>query len=486
MKLILKLFAEITIKSPSVRRKMVRTLTGNIQRALTHEGLTARAIRRWDHIEVDGPDDERHACIPLLTRTPGVGQVLDVEAFPLSTFEDIAQVVVPAWATRLPGRRFRVSVKRAGRHAFTSIELERWLGAQLLAAAPDAKVSLDHPEINVRVDVTDDRVLMVREQHAGLGGYPLGEAGEALSLLSGGFDSGVASYLTLRRGIVPHFVFFNLGGVAHELGVKQLAHYLWERYGSGRPLLFYSVPFDTVVSALLQHVEHGLMGVVLKRLMLRAADRIAERHGIPALVTGESVSQVSSQTLHNLAVIEQSPHRLVLRPLSLTDKAEIIRIARDIGTAEFAASMPEYCGVISDRPNIAAPLREVLDAEAALPEGLLDEALARARWLPVSRLLDDILAAPPLPPVGHPQEGDRVIDIRLDAARARAPLSVPELPVQDILHIPFPGLAGRFSSLRDDGHRYLLYCDRGVLSQLHGQYLRDQGISNVGVYRPDA
>lgn len=130
----------------------------------------------------------------------------------------------------------------------------------------------------------------------------------------------------------------------------EVAHYLWKKYGSSHRVLFISVPFEEVVGEILQKVDNSQMGVVLKRMMLRASTEIAERLHIDALVTGEAISQVSSQTLPNLSVIDSATDMLVLRPLIASHKQDIIDTAFQIGTAEFAKNMPEYCGVISRTP----------------------------------------------------------------------------------------------------------------------------------------
>src|SRR5690606_14464683 len=155
-------------------------------------------------------------------------------------------------------------------------------------------------------------------------------------------------------------------------------HYLWEKYAASHRLRFISVPFEGVVAEILQNVDNSQMGVVLKRMMLRAASRIAHRYGYHALVTGEAIAQVSSQTLPNLAAIDQVCDMLVLRPLITTSKTEIIRTARRIGTEAFSSSMPEYCGVISVSPDIHTTVRKVEAAETGFDFSVLDAAVEQA------------------------------------------------------------------------------------------------------------
>ena len=254
---------------------------------------------------------------------------------------------------------------------------------------------------------------MIRQQINGLGGYPLGSQGEVLSLISGGFDSTVASYLMTRRGLKTHFCFFNLGGSAHEIGVKQVAHYLWSTYGESHKVKFISVPFEEVVTEILTKVETSQMGVVLKRMMLRAASRLAHRANIPALVTGEAVAQVASQTITNLAVIDEVSDHMVLRPLAAMDKQDIINIARRIGTEAFAANMPEYCGVISVNPTTVGDRKKLYAAEEPFDMTVLDNALKQAKVERIDQVvteaesgLDDV------PVVDTPALADVVVDIR--------------------------------------------------------------------------
>src|SRR5690606_34301288 len=188
----------------------------------------------------------------------------------------------------------------------------------------------------------------------------------------------------------------------HELGVKEVAHFLWAKYGASSRVKFVAVPFENVVAEILKNVDDSQMGVVLKRMMLRAATKVAERLEAIALVTGEAVAQVSSQTLTNLGVIDRATEMLVLRPLITTAKGEIIQLAREIGTEEFAARMPEYCGVISVKPTTRAKLFRVEHAESKFDFGVLDTALADARYLNIDEIANEniehadveILAAP--------------------------------------------------------------------------------------------
>lgn len=490
MRFIVKLFPEITIKSPPVRKQLVKQLRDNLRRQLRRVHAEIDVQRDWEKIEIEAPDlaelseaqELREAIMDVLARTSGIASFAPVQILPLASFDEISEPVVALWRDTLRDKTFAVRVKRSGDHDFTSHEMERHIGAVLRAKSDARGVRLKEPDITVRIEVRGERVFLLEEFRHGLGGFPIGSQDDVLSLISGGFDSTVSSYQLMRRGLRTHFCFFNLGGRQHEIGVKEMAHYLWDRYGSGVPVQFVTVPFEGVVAEILDKVDNSQMGVILKRMMLRAAAQIAESARVPALATGESVAQVSSQTLVNLSVIERATDMLVLRPLVTTDKNEIIRIARDIGTEAFAAAMPEYCGVISVKPTTRARLDRIEAQEARFDFNILDEAVARADTQPISRVLDDLVPPPSVEVLSVPLADAVILDVRHPGEIERAPLKLAGSRVEAM---PFYELDRRFGDLSADT-RYLLYCDRGVMSRLHAELLYEQGHRNVAVYRPSS
>jgi thiamine biosynthesis protein ThiI len=484
MKFILKFFPEITIKSGPVRKRMSRQLTENLRVLLRRVDTEAKVVQEWDNLEVfvPGEDEERaRAVADLLSRVPGIGKFARVRAYPLQTMEQIFEYVLPAWQNELAGKTFCVRVKRTGKHDFSSTDLERYLGGRLLHETEAAGVDLHNPDLVVRLEIRQDTVYMVEQTFPGLGGFPLGSQEAVLALVSGGFDSTVACYQSIKRGLRTHFLFFNLGGLAHELGVKEIAFYLWNRYGSSHRVKFVTVPFDGVVNEILTKVDPSCMGVVLKRMMLRAASQVADQAELEALVTGEAVAQVSSQTLTNLAIIDRVSTKLVLRPLAFMDKGQIIDQCREIGAEHFASAIPEYCGVISVRPSAHLRLDKVEAEEQKMDFGVLEDALVRAKVQPIDAVMRDVeRGVTQVPEIQAPTK-QVIIDIRHPNDRELKPLRLRQEVAS--LAIPFYSLSSEFSGL-DASQEYLLYCERGVMSQLHAAHLRDAGFGNVGVYRP--
>ncbi len=484
MHFIVKVFSEIFIKSMPVRKRMIRQLRDNLRSQLERLPVDIDVQRDWEKLEITAPGASEEIIgrvAEVLATTPGVGNFSLVHAYPLQDMDTIFQQTLTHWRDALAGKSFCVRVKRHGRHDFSSVEVERYVGGGLLQHTDARCVDLHHPEVLVPLEIKHDRVFVIARKTQGLGGFPLGTQDAVLSLISGGFDSTVSTYLCIKRGLRAHYCFFNLGGRAHELGVKEVAYFLWNKYGSSHRVKFVTVPFEEVVREILDKVDNAYMGVVLKRMMLRAAEQVAESLEVPALVTGESVAQVSSQTLINLGAIDRVTRMLVLRPLITMDKGDIINLSRDIGTETFAASMPEYCGVISVNPTTRARLHKVESEEGRFDATVLERAIAGRRAQNIDEIVDELDTDLSVPVVDSVAAPAAVIDIRHPDEREVAPL---RLDGVDVLAIPFYALNNQFARL-DAGRQYYLYCQKGVMSQLHAANLKDAGHGHVGVYRPE-
>ncbi|MGO1500343.1 MAG: tRNA uracil 4-sulfurtransferase ThiI [Marinobacter sp.] len=482
MKLLIRPAPEVATKSKPVRRRQMRHLRQNVRKLLARLDHDIVVSGCWDRVDVEVPEGRGLNGVVLdeILRIPGISTIQEVAAFPFISLEDVAEKAVAAFAGRLDGKTFAVRAKRHGKHDFGSVDLQRAVGSALMLAATDAGVSLRSPDVEVRIEVRDDQFHIAHRKHRGLGGYPLGSVENVMTLVSGGYDSSVAAYLMLRRGLRSHFLFFNLGGVAHEVGVRQVVHYLWDRYGASHGAKFISVPFDGVLEEIMGSVGHRHWGVVLKRQMLKAASELAQSNNAFGLVTGDAVAQVSSQTLTNLNVIDRASDEVVLRPLIAMDKEAIIAIAREIGTEPYARTMPEYCGVISQKPATRAKLSRVEADEAAMDPQVLIRAIEAREETKVGELLDSISTPEDVELVTTPAVSDVVIDVRHPSEGEQSPL---QLTGNEILTIPFYELNRKVPELPSN-RQYLLYCDRGAMSRMHAVHLKSEGHENIKVYAP--
>lgn len=478
---IVKLFPEIVVKSKPVRTRMIRILTGNIRNVFQNSGIRVKVLGNWDRVFVKVPKEvSNETSSDILSRIPGIHSFSEVLSFPYTSLDDILRTAAPLAMPEITGKTFCVRCKRKGQEIFTSVELERALGEVLWESGKSAGVSLKKPQITIHIEVDGKKFYLLSNTRKGIGGYPLSTQEDVLSLISGGFDSGVSSFDFIRRGARVHYCFFNMGGREHEIGVREEAHFIWKKYGSSHRVKFFAVPFEDVVGEILEKIDHHLMGVVLKRMMMRAAAKIAEREGIRALVTGESVGQVSSQTITNLSVIDRVTPVLILRPLITMDKQDIIDKCREIGTEELAAAMPEYCGVISQKPTIHADLGRIEEEEKKFDFSILDKAVEDSRWTDIKEIGEAPKGAEPeVEYVTAAGEGEVVLDVRAPDEAEENPL---RLEGAEIKELPFYKIATEFGNL-DQSKTYLLYCKNGVMSRLQALILKERGFKNVKVIR---
>lgn len=485
MNYLLRFFPEIIIKSREVRQRYISVLRRNLRTQLQAVAADIQVNGGWDSLNVEVPGTDaavQERALQILTHTPGIDSIMQVQASALLDLDDVARRACQLYAPLIAGKSFAVRCKRVGKHTFNSIEVERVVGAALLKAAHNARVDLTKPEIAVRVGIQRDQLLLVEQTYKGLGGYPLGTQDGVLSLISGGFDSTVSSYQCIKRGLLTHYCFFRLGGTEHEIAVKEVALYLWMKYGSSHRVRFVTVPFEEVVEEIVSKVDNSQMGVIFKRLMMRAAGRVAEHLKVEALITGESVAQVASQTLANLAIIDSATDKLILRPLITVDKREIIDIAREIGTEEFVKNVPEYCSVISVRPTTRARMHRIEREEAQFDEAVLQAAIENAQVQTIDRVMEGLRRQDSVHELQEASADTVVIDIRHPDEEERHALKLND-PAIEVLKIPFYQLRSRFAQLPAD-KSYALYCDKGMMSRLHASHLQEAGYANVQVYRP--
>ena len=452
--LLVRVAPEVATKARRTRRRFQQRLTENLRDALRTAGCAASVRDRWGRLFVDAGDASAAGVIATVF---GAASLSLVEARCPATLDEIVRVGEQVYAERVRGRTFAVRARRSGREAFRTRDVMVQLGAALDRYGD---VNLDRPDVTVFVEARDGEALFFSDHVAGAGGLPLGAEGRAVCLFSGGFDSPVAAWLLLKRGVALDYVFCNLGGEAYERSVVSVAKILADRWSHGYRPVLHAIDFTRPLEELRRAVEPRYRQVVLKRLMYRAAEAVARELRATAIVTGESVGQVSSQTLDNLRAIGEATTLPVLRPLIGFDKIEIIARARAIGTAAVSAHVREYCAIEQGRPVTHASPQAAADEESRVNLAVLDEAVAARKRLDLRALTATDLVQPYLFAADIP-DGAVVLDCREPQQYEawRWPGAERWDPVD---------LAERFPAL-DKTRRYILYCSLG----LHSGYLAE-------------
>jgi len=468
---LLRLSGEITVKARATRGRFEAKLLRNLGDALRSEGIPAQLSRSRSRIFV-ASDDPR---VPeILARVFGVQSLSVARVHPAEKLGSVVEAGRALFRDAVAGRRFAVRARRVGDRSqigLSTREIERELGTALL---PDsAGVDLDHPEFVARVELHERQAYFCTETWAGPAGLPLDVEGHALSLLSGGFDSAVASWQLLRRGVRIDYLFCNLGGRTHEQGALRIAKVLADRWSYGGSPQLHAVDFDAVAAEIRERTRTRFWQVLLKRQMLRAAEQVGRPAGpgpgraVDALITGEAVGQVSSQTLPNLATISQATSLPILRPLVGMNKDDIIRAAERIGTAAISAVLDEYCAMVPTRPATTSSVAAVQAEEAQLDPAVLEHAVATRRIFALRALDLDAMTLPEFAIDGIPDDAT-VLDLRSRAAYAawHWPGALP----LDLDH----ALAALPALPRD--RRYVLYCEFGLKSEHLAEQMRRAGL----------
>ena len=295
-------------------------------------------------------------------------------------FEDICAKSIEYLEDVLPyAKTFKVTAKRADKaFPMKSPEICMELGGVLLEKFPNLQVDVKNPEITVTVEIRDTNAFVHAENIKGAGGLPVGSSGSAMLLLSGGIDSPVAGYMMAKRGIhisAIHYVSPPYTSERARLKVETLCEKITDYCGN---ISFFCVPFTELQEAIKEHCPEEFFTIIMRRLMMEIAQRISEREGCLALITGESVGQVASQTMAAIACTDAVCRIPVFRPLIGMDKTEIIEISRKIDTFE-TSTLPyeDCCTVFTPRhPKVRPQLADVEKAQNSFDfEPLISKAV---------------------------------------------------------------------------------------------------------------
>jgi thiamine biosynthesis protein ThiI len=462
--ILLRFSGEIATKAKPTRRRFEAQLLRNVRAALRDAGAAAQVTRSPNRIFVASGEPRVAAA---LARVFGVQSLAIAQVHPAEKHDEVVRVAYERFRDAVAGRRFAVRARRVGERSQIGLDpraIERALGTRLLAHA--AGVDLDTPEVSVPIELHGSHAYLCTTELRGPGGLPLGVEGSAVALLSGGFDSAVAAWQMLRRGVHLDYVFCNLGGRAHELGALRVAQVLGRDWSYGDEAHLHAIDFEAVAAEIRARTRTRYWQILLKRQMLRAAEAIARMRRADAIVTGDAVGQVSSQTLSNLAAISHATSLPILHPLVGATKDEIIRRAEKIGTARLSAVVGEYCAMVPTRPATSSRAEVVVAEEVLLDPATLARAIEARRVFDLHTLDPDALGIPELE-VDAIADGATVLDLR-----SRTAFAAWHWP--GALHLDFERARVAWRSFTKDG-RYVLYCEFGLKSAHLAEQMRAGG-----------
>jgi thiamine biosynthesis protein ThiI len=390
--LLVRLGGEIAIKGKN-RSTFEKALIENMRNHLKGVEGAPKVARVGGRIEVHLGQADQEEVVSRLREVFGISSLSPVAESELDMEkikETALKVVQDALAKRVGKVKFKVEARRANKmFPLTSPEISKAVGGYVLPRVNDRlKVDVYEPELTLTVEVRETKAYLTCDVIPGPGGLPVGTAGRTMLLLSGGIDSPVAGYMALRRGATlecVHFHSFPFTSERAQEKVNELAKIL-ARHG-GR-IRLHNVHFTEIQKAIRMHCPEEYSVTIMRRFMMRIADRLAHQRKCLALVTGESLGQVASQTLESMYVINSVTSIPILRPLVAMDKVDIMNIAERIGTYETSILPYEDCCTVflPKNPKTRPKLWEAEAAEEKLDvEALIRDALEKTETLVFTR-----------------------------------------------------------------------------------------------------
>ncbi len=376
-------YAEISLKGKNryvFEDKLVSQIVRALHRAEGEFDVWKTSGRVYVQAKTPFDYDE---TVETLKRVFGIVSICPVLQFPDRGFEDLCRQVTAFVEESIPDkhRTFKVLTRRADKsYPMRSDEINAELGGVLLDAFPDLKVDVHHPDFFVHVEIREE-INVYTESIPGPGGLPLGTSGKAMLLLSGGIDSPVAGYMTAKRGVTLEAVYFHAPPYTSERAKQKVVDLARQMAKYTGPIRLHIVNFTGIQMEIYEKCPHDELTILMRRYMMRIAEHFAEKDGCLALVTGESIGQVASQTMQALAVTNEVCRLPVIRPLIAFDKRDIIRLAEEIGTYETSILPYEDCCTIfvAKHPVTKPHLDVIQRSEAKLSDtigDLMEKALS--------------------------------------------------------------------------------------------------------------
>lgn len=368
-KLLLR-FGEFTLKGKN-RNRFERSVLNHI-RSVLKPFPGAKIVKEYGRLYVELNGESPEALIHVLIKVFGLVSISPVRVCP-SELDRIIETAIDFVGQKelADPSTFKVNARRVWKQfPHSSQEMNHLVGSPLLRTYPQLKVKVKQPDMELRVEIRENETYLYYEVIPGAGGYPIGTNGKAMLLLSGGIDSPVAGWSAMRRGLEIECVHFYSFPYTSQLAKEKVMELTRLLSGYTGKIKLHLVPFTDVQTSFVGIGQDNLIITFMRRAMLRIASSLAEREGALAIVTGDSLGQVASQTLPSMNVIGRATELPLLRPLVMMDKNDIINIAMDIGTFETSILPYEDCCTlfVPKSPTTNPNLKIIEKVEASIPE----------------------------------------------------------------------------------------------------------------------
>ena len=461
-RLIIVRYSEVGLKGNRARSMMINKLRSNILDGLDRIGERTDFTTERGRIFLSGYSTQENV-FDVLSRTMGVKSFSPVVSIVYDHTEELAEKAVELYSHILPGKKFAVRSRRAGGQNFTTKELNVIVGDALYKYS--SGVNLDEPEVEVNIEVRNNRAYFYTEVHKGPGGLPLGSEAPMVALMSGGIDSPVAAWMIMKRGSPVDFVFMSLSHPIDTVEFLRAANVLIKDWALGYNPTVHIIDGKPLVELLVLSHKIKIPGVTYKRILYSLALAISAERGAYGIITGESLGQVSSQTPQNLLAINHGIDIPVYRPLIGMDKDEISDMGRNIGTFPLT-SKGEFCALFSQTVVLNASADDI---DRDMESYDIQEKLLKNRIILkgnevgeyLRNLSDEDFEITKLP------DNSIVVDLR-------SKLSYNEWHYGDAIN---SGLGGVRNIIEENGRDkiYVFYCQKGLQSAYAASEARNLG-----------
>ena len=372
-------YGELSLKKTN-RRQFISRINNHIKRALKeYKDLTFESRGLRFYIMLNGTNFEE--LIPILKKIPGIHSFSLVSRC-ASTMEEIKQTTLELVKKELlPNQTFKVETHRADKNfPLTSIEITKEVSRNLFRKIEGLKADVHNPDYVLNVEVRLEGTFIFTTSIPGLGGLPAGCLGKAVLMISGGIDSVVAGYMAIRKGISIDALHFAAPPYTSDMAVQKVIDLLEKLtpYTEFQNINLYIVPFTNIQKAIYDNCRDDYGITIMRRMMYRIAERFANEKDCLAIINGENVGQVASQTLESMGTIEEVAKIPVIRPLATLDKEEITSVSQKIDTYEISIRPYEDCCTVfvPKHPQIKPLLSKAIQEENKFDyETLITEAL---------------------------------------------------------------------------------------------------------------
>lgn len=389
-------YGELGLKGKNIRSFLIR-LQQNIQQSLkAFENIKVKRTQGRLFVLLNGHDPE-----PIVEICKDIFGIYSLSmAIKIENDENqIRETALSLLSKETENKTFKVITKRAYKEfPITSGEINRTLGGHILTNLPHLKVDVHNPDIELRVDIRAEGTYIMSESVSGPGGLPVGTAGKSLLMLSGGFDSPVAGYLMMKRGITLEVIHFHSPPFTSERAKQKVLDLTQKLTKYNYQIKVHLVPFTEAQQLIFKHYPDRYGMTIMRRVMMKISEAICHKEKILSITTGESLGQVASQTMESMNAINEVTTLPVLRPLIATDKEEIINLSKTIDTYDISIQPYEdCCTVFVPRNPITKPRRDkVLEIEESYDmTEVINEAIENTEVIKVSidddQKIDDLL-----------------------------------------------------------------------------------------------